>query len=215
MPLPMVHLAIAWQIRQLEAAPTSPDFLLGCISPDAIHMRPHAGRDDKERVHLLTNSKFDSESARKMLRQHAQGQSQAAQFTTGYVSHLLADRIWVEAVVDPFRKRHPPTLSPEEERTLYYLETDQVDFDLYRRVPWRLEVWSQLASAHPFDFLTLLTAGEIGAWRDKTLIWFEKLKEEPLIEPVYITTGDVNVFIDRAARAITQTFAAWRSIENP
>ena len=44
-------------------------------------------------------------------------------------------------------------------------------------------------------------------WRDRTLDWFEKLKQEPGIEPVYITYADVCTFIDWAADRVGSCFA--------
>jgi hypothetical protein len=52
-----------------------------------------------------------------------------------------------------------------------------------------------------------LTAEEIRQWRDRTLVWFEELKQEPMIEPVYITYRDVEAFIDQAACEARRTFA--------
>ena len=42
MPLPMVHLAISVRMRAQDGRALTPDFLLGSIAPDAIHMRPNA-----------------------------------------------------------------------------------------------------------------------------------------------------------------------------
>jgi hypothetical protein len=119
----------------------------------------------------------------------------------------LTDYLWVETVIDSFRKSIPPGLSDQEERALYYLETDQIDFDLYRRMPWRPGVWSKLAAAQPRDFGPLLTAEEIRQWRDRTLVWFGELKQEPMIEPVTITYRDVEAFIDQTAHETRRAFA--------
>ncbi len=64
MPLPMVHLAVAIQMHRLEQRIPSPDFLLGSIAPDAIHMRPDTGREDKQRVHLAEIPDPDHERVR-------------------------------------------------------------------------------------------------------------------------------------------------------
>ena len=40
MPLPMVHLSVAVSLCEKDGRFPSPDFLLGSIAPDAIHMRP-------------------------------------------------------------------------------------------------------------------------------------------------------------------------------
>ncbi len=52
MPLPMVHLAVAVQLAARHDQFPSPAFLLGSLSPDAIHMRPDSVGDDKEKTHL-------------------------------------------------------------------------------------------------------------------------------------------------------------------
>lgn len=211
MPLPMVHLAVAVQMHRLEGSTPSPDFLLGSIAPDAIHMHPDAGRDDKQRVHLSEIHDPHHERARLLLAQYGSDGSSAMGFAEGYVAHILTDHLWVETVIDSFCKSIPPHLSTQEQRSLYYLETDQIDFDLYHQMPWRLEVWSKLAAAQPRDFASLVTAEEVRQWRDRTLIWSEELKQEPMIEPVHITGADVQVFVDQAAEGVMRTLEAWKS----
>jgi hypothetical protein len=147
MPLPMVHLAVAVHMHRLEGNTPSPDFLLGSIAPDAIHVRPNAAPDDKRRVHLSETHDPHRERVRPLLAGYRSDESTALGFAEGYVAHLLTDYLWVETVIDSFHKSIPPGLSDQEERSLYYLETDQIDFDLYRRMPWRPEVWSKLAAA--------------------------------------------------------------------
>lgn len=102
--------------------------------------------------------------------------------------------------------------SPLDGRALYYLETDQIDFDLFHQMPWRKAVWSMLATTQPADFAGLLSAEEITRWRDRTLNWFEKLKIEPGIVPVHITYSDVQVFINQAAGETLKIFKMWRNM---
>ncbi len=212
MPLPMVHLAVAVRICEIKGTVPSPDFLLGSIAPDAIHKRPGTGRDDKQRVHLnAIGPDPDHERIRTLLVRHWKEGSGASDFCEGYAIHLLTDRLWAGTVIAPFRERAPRDLSRQDLRTLYYQETDQIDFNLYHHMPWRAEVWKKLALAEPVPFEPLLTAGEIGLWRDRTLDWFETLKEEPKIEPVHVTDADVRAFIEQAATAIHSRIEGWRS----
>ena len=132
-------------------------------------------------------------------------------FAEGYAAHLLADRLWRETVIESFLERVPQDLSFEEQRTLYYQETDQVDFNLYHQMPWRDQVWAKLGASQPEDFPPWLTGEEIKQWRDRTLKWFEELKEEPGIEPLYITDDDVQMFIDQAREMVTNCFTAWKA----
>ncbi|MHB1357195.1 MAG: zinc dependent phospholipase C family protein [Anaerolineae bacterium] len=211
MPLPMVHLAVAVRICGLEGANPSPDFLLGSIAPDAIHMRPGTSRIDKLRVHLTETADPHNERLRELLA-HAEPQSmQTTGFAMGYITHILTDQQWTVTVGDSFRRSIPPDLSPQELSALYYQETDQVDIGLYRKVPWRLEVWSKLAAAQPKDFFTLLTADEIARWRDRTLAWYDDPAHDPRITPAHITGEDVNEFIVQAAERILATYRAWAS----
>ena len=64
MPLPMVHLSTAVKINILQGV-KSPEFYLGSISPDAVHMRDGFVLDNKTRSHcnarvLAAISELDS-----------------------------------------------------------------------------------------------------------------------------------------------------------
>ncbi len=210
MPCPMVHLAIAVRINELMERSASPDFLLGSIAPDAIHERPNSVSGDKRRVHVSETPDPHHKRVRQLLEHHGAKGSSAMGFAEGYAAHILTDDLWVETVMESFRKSVPPQLSPKEQLSLYYLETDQLDFNLYHRAPWKAEVWSKLAETQPGDFASLLTAEEITGWRDKTLKWFDELFQEPKIVPVHITDAMVQIFIEQAAKAIARTFKAWK-----
>jgi hypothetical protein len=206
----MVHLAVGVEMHRLEGTAPSPEFLLGSIAPDAIHARPDTSEDDKRRVHLFHVRDPRPEPVRELLAQHGSGESSPMGLAEGYAAHILADRAWFSTVLDSFYKSAPTHLSDQEWWSLYYLETDRIEFDLYHQAAWRLEVWSKLLEAQPRDFASLVTAEEIREWRDRTLIWFEDLKPGPMIEPVHITGADVLNFVDRAADEIVTTFKAWR-----
>ena len=211
MPCPMVHLAVAVKIHDLGQSTPSPDFLLGSIAPDAIHMRSGSGPDDKQRVHLSELNDPQHDRLRELLASAGSLRFSTMGFAGGYVVHILTDHFWGETCGDSFRKRIPPNLPPQERQSLYYLETDQIDIDLFRQVPWRTEVWSKLASTQPRDFAALLTAEEIAEWRDRTLIWYEDMKHDPKIKPVHITSEEVAGFINQAAKEILATLKTWNS----
>jgi hypothetical protein len=203
----MVHLAVAIELSGLKNLSPSPDFLLGCIAPDAIHMRPGFQPSDKPVVHLWDSADPGHERVRRLLLQQT-GSAQPG-FAEGYAIHLLTDRLWFETAISPFQKCLPEGLSPQERRALYYQETDQNDFDLYHQSPWRAEVWQKLEASQPQDFAGLLSADEIARWRDRNLHWFGELKAEPGITPKYITRQVVTAFILQAARDIDRIFQDW------
>ena len=211
MPLPMVHLAVAVQLCEAPHNIPSPAFLLGSIAPDAIHMRPGAGGDEKRRVHLLGSQDLNHERIRAFLAPYWAHDIGSPDLAEGYAVHLLTDRLWREKVIVPFRANVPQDIPYQDLRSLYYQDTDQIDFNLYYQMPWRAEVWAKLAAAAPEPIDALLTAQEIGLWRDRTLDWFEKLKKEPNIDPMHITDAVVRAFIDEAAAMARACLERWKS----
>jgi hypothetical protein len=210
MPLPMVHFAIAVELAaRIQQQPTGA-FLLGSIAPDAIHMRPGTDRLDKRRTHL--NEPPDTADHAQLyswLRQHAPAADPQLAFTVGYLAHILADRLWLERVVTPFRSRLASDADPAVIRALYYQETDQIDFDLYHQVPWRALVWEAVQSAVAPNYLPLLSAEEIDQWRQRKLHWFGELKQEPKIRPQYISATILATYIDAAVEAIADQLRRW------
>lgn len=210
MPLPMVHLAVAVRLHEGQI-PTSA-FLLGTLAPDAIHMREGADREDKRRTHLPAEpDEAEDASARELFARHEGLGRDMADFVAGYVTHVLTDRIWRDTLYATFRSRVAPDLDSAEWRRLYYRGTDQLDFNLYRRAPWRPRVWVQLALAQPRDFVGILTGAEISRWRDRTLHWFDNLGKEPGSAPIYCTDKELQRFVAHATNAIATRFAAWRA----
>jgi hypothetical protein len=209
----MVHLAVAVQVCSLWEGEPTPEFLLGNIAPDAIHMRPNAERSDKRRVHLeAVPDATEHERIHALLAQHWTEESEMIDFVEGYAAHILTDYLWHKTVWVPFTETAPRDLSAQERLSLYYLETDQIDFNLYHQASWRSSVWTKLAAARPKTLAPLLTAEEIEKWRDRTLRWYEELKEEPKIDPVYIADADVESFIPQAAEMVAGQFLAWKSM---
>ena len=130
MPLLMVHLAVAVRMHDLDESTPSPDFLLGSIAPDAIHMRAGSGSDDKQRVHLSELHDPQHDRLRELLAQSGSPKLSTMGFAEGYVAHILIDHLWGDKIGDSFRRSIPPDLPPQERASLHYLETDQIDIDL-------------------------------------------------------------------------------------
>ncbi len=211
MPLPMVHLAVAIRLHEPRGAEPSPAFLLGSIAPDAIHMRPGAGRGEKHGAHLLDRpATGDRDPIAELRAGYREADAALRDFADGYAAHLLTDRLWNVLLERDYKPRLPPDLDPAERRALYYQETDQLDFNLYHRSPWRPRVWALLGQAPPPEFAPLLAAEEIGRWRDRTLAWFEAPEKEPRITPLYLTDAAIHAFIERATDAVVAALADGR-----
>jgi hypothetical protein len=206
MPLPMVHLSIAILLGERDVLFPSPDFLLGSIAPDAIHMRPNTARRDKHITHLLIPTDTpDHARVHDLLIQN----SALPAFAAGYAAHVLVDRWWSNNIVQPFYDRVAALMDDAARTQLYYQETDQLDVNLFQRVPWRSQVWSLLAKAPAPDFPPWLTAAEIDAWRVRTLRWFDDPAHNPHITPQNLTNELLQRFIDAAIAQLVDQFARW------
>jgi len=209
MPLPMVHLAVAIRVHEMLGWKMTGEYLLGNIAPDAIHMRPGSGRSEKDAVHLNVGTLPEAEALEKvqgLLQKEYFALNGQPTFRTGYALHLLADHFWTHWIVVIFKDKLTAGMPDSEKRALYYRETDQVDFNLYHQVPWRPKVWNYLASSSPQDFDGLLTANEIQKWLARDLNWFERIKDEPRITPIFITDAITGSFIERAAERASKFF---------
>ncbi|GAK52594.1 hypothetical protein U14_03846 [Candidatus Moduliflexus flocculans] len=213
MPLPMVHLAVAIQVRAGRNDAFLPSYLLGSIAPDAIHVRPDAGEKEKHRVHLRSSSKsLELPRLQQLLARYWPQAPEMAEFAEGYAVHLLTDRRWIASVYPTFYEKLPADMTHAERRALYYQETDQIDFNLYHHTPWRVEAWEQISCARPVDFDNFLTADELAQWQARVLNWFGGMKQEPGICPHYITDALVKQFIAQAAEEIRGTLTAWKGL---
>ena len=208
MPLPMVHLAVAMRLCSSRGIAPSPAFLLGSIAPDAIHMRDAIQSEDKHFVHLRkARNREDLRRIHGVLKSYRSQGPEMKDFAEGYVVHILTDLAWTSTVYETFCSSLPEGMTPEEQRALYYQESDQIDFNLYATAPWRSEAWELLHIACPINFDTLLTAEEIRGWQQRVLRWFDEIKEEPKIRPRYITDAMVQQFIAGAVQRILAWFA--------
>ena len=128
------------------------------------------------------------------------------------MAHILTDRLWVQTLLNSFDAKLASNTDPDVKRTLYYQETDQIDFNLYHTSSWRPQAWKLLEAAVTPDFRPLLNASEIDPWRQRTLNWFDILKNDPHITPIYITDPMVEQFIPEAVDKIADKFTQWLEI---
>jgi len=210
MPLPIVHLAIAFAVHErVERCPT-PEFLLGSLAPDAIHMRPGTTRADKRRTHLQNTSAADwPRPLRDWMARHVGHDPTFREFIRGYAAHLLADRLWAGTALQEFRRAAPAELDDGGLKALYYRELDQVDVNLFRTEPWPPCAWSMLATAPAMEAPGLLTANEIDRWRTRTLAWFDDPAHDPGIVPAYLTEERVHIFVGEARDMVIRAGHDW------
>ena len=200
MALTMVHLLVAdaWA-RRHPAYLDCPEYYLGAISPDAIHVRDHDDKSHKDEIHLYNWRFLHREPVEAYWHDHR------APFDVGYGVHVLTDCQWVPR----YREKLPAIMKPDGrlDVDIYYNDTFVTDFDFYSHLP-RLEALLQLiARAEAPEDHPLLTAHEFAEWRRVILDTYRKPcpKHDPvrLIDRPYVES-----FVDDSIALIDEIFGA-------
>lgn len=201
MPLPMIHLSVAVNVEKIITPEKMPMFLLGSISPDAIHMRAGADRVDKRKTHCIGETREETiENVRNMLsNSKSMKEENLKTFILGYCTHILTDVIWADTVHKGYINTLTDIGLKNQSKILYYKETDTIDFKIFREVWWRRQVWEQFSISEPPKGFDLLTFQELEKWKVRTLTWFEDEGKDPKITPQYITEDIIKTFISNAS----------------
>ncbi len=180
MALSMVHLIAAQ--RWAQGHPQylrCPEFYLGALSPDAIHVRDHDDKSHKNAVHL---NNWISPHPEEVL---AYWRERAEPFDIGYGVHVLTDGQWVPR----YRRLVPQFVLPDgrTDASRYYPDTLRTDAELYRDCGgvalFDMVLRAQVPADHP-----LLTRDELDRWRA------DKAAEYRSMRP----SGEKAQFLDRA-----------------
>lgn len=158
MALTMVHLLVA--DRWAKAHPRyaqSPEFFLGAISPDAIHVRDHDDKSRKDMFHLHNWQSPHPEAVLEYWRAHR------TPFDVGYGVHVLTDGQWVPR----FKSLLPGLIRPDGKLNpdIYYNDTFVTDFRLYRIEPRLEQILRLIEAARVPEDHPLLTRREFDEWR--------------------------------------------------
>ena len=199
MALTMVHLLAAdrWAAGHPEFA-ECPEFYLGVISPDAIHIRDH---DDKSRKDLFHLYNWQAPHPEKVVEYWRDWRSP---FDIGYGVHVLTDCQWVPR----FKARLRGMFRPDGKLNtdIYYNDTFVTDFKMYRESPRLQALLTMIERARlPLDH-PLLTRDEFDAWR--RLILEAYRGECPRHDPVrFIDVDYVRSFVVDCIPMIDRVFA--------
>lgn len=188
MALSMVHLLAARRFalghpEYLE----NPEYYLGAISPDAMHIRFHNDKSRKNEFHLGNWVSVAEENV------HAYWRERFEPFDVGYGIHVLTDGHWVPAV-----KRDFPDLVNELGNVRpapYYNDVYQTDYALYRDAPESAHLFELLRIARPPVDHPLLSEAELSEWRGEQLTFYDR--PCPYAGPVgHIDAAYVHRFLD-------------------
>lgn len=206
MALPMVHLLAAWNWAQDKPElRNNPDYYLGAISPDAIHIRDGGDKSRKNEFHLNNWRSPDPESVlRYWIRHHTP-------FDIGYGIHVLLDGQWAAG----FRRDFPQMLLPNgrPDPEIYYNDTCIADFHLYNSSPLAPFLIEMAGKGRAPEDHPLLTRYEFERWRDETLGFYRR--ECPRSNPVrYIDDGYVQRFLDTCGALMTTTYERMKQMNS-
>lgn len=199
MPLPMVHLSTAVKISTLQGM-KSPEFYLGSISPDAVHMRTGFVRDDKTRSHCNARmlAAIDELDSFCVMIEKSVGKEK--EFLIGYLVHILTDLFWEDTILKTYNERYVADPTPiQDKRMAYYNDTDQLDFTFFEKESCRPEIWEMLIQAKEFAVEDAINTDEVIAWKHRTLNWYNSGKSQHTNPIKYITYEDLDNFTSYAA----------------
>lgn len=198
MALPMVHLLAAWRWAQDKPElRENPDYYLGAISPDAIHIRDGNDKSRKDEIHLYNWRTPAPDKVRAYWSEHA------TPFDLGYGVHVLLDGQWATG----FRARFPEMLLPngKPDPEIYYNDACVTDFELYRDSPQTPFLMDMVRRGRAPEDHPLLTAREFEAWRRDTIAFYQR--ECPMHAPVrFIARDYVEAFLNACQAMMTQTY---------
>ena len=199
MPLPMIHLSTAVKINTLKVM-KSPEFYLGNISPDAVHMRAGFVREDKIKSHCNARvlAAIDELDSLCVMIEKSVGKER--EFILGYLVHILTDLFWEDTVLKKYGEQYESDPAPiQDKRMGYYNDTDQLDFAFYEKESWRPAIWEMLAQAEEFSVEEAVNKDEVAAWKHRTLNWYNSGKSQHTNPIKYISYEDLDNFTSYAA----------------
>jgi len=191
MALPMVHLLVAlkWAQDKPELK-NNPDYYLGAVSPDAIHVRDGDDKSRKNEIHLNNWRRPDPDSVVEYWETHF------TPFDIGYGIHVLTDGQWAER----FRADLPGILLPNGKPNpeLYYNDTCVSDFALYAESEHTNFLMEMVQKGTAPKDHPLLTEYEFAEWQKATIGFYQR--PCPMNNPVQFIDRE---YIERFMEACT------------
>ena len=197
MPFPMVHIFAAHELAEPLKIDALPQFYLGILAPDAYWSRKENNPEGRKITHLAEG---DEAGMRNRVLQfiHEHKNNNRKWFYTGYGIHILTDILWENLVYKPFRENYSHGKTFSDSRPTYMSDMKMIDLWLYRNCNFRNDVWALLSSAECFD-TGLVTAREIEAERDLTLVWYDRKADQETGGYLYINPEKITDFIQKAS----------------
>jgi hypothetical protein len=196
MPSSIMHLKLADSIDLVPSASLKGMYLLGSISPDSIHMRTGATREDKRNIHLFAKSETLEERFQKIyLFDKAHTGYQNMSFIKGWILHLMTDSLWSYFYVHGFWDKCERGITTTERERVYYQESETIEAYLSQVNSWRCNVWELLSNSCGLSFPPYLSSGEIEQWKSRVLSDVARYVETRTKTTKYMTSARVEAFL--------------------
>jgi hypothetical protein len=212
MAFPLTHLLVAHAILESRPLPRQDgaQFLLGSISPDAVHYREEFTGDGKAKIgptkkitHLcpvsaerwgqVTDNNGWVSCVKNFLREHPNDS-----FAAGYAVHALTDIYNNLTIWDKFRTNHPDEAA-KGYTSGYYIDLRHIDTQLYFEYEGVAEIFALLAKAKPVGLDGLVFAEEVNAIQ-QNLLHEQYADVQPSAHKCeFVTLDDTLAFIKSAA----------------
>ena len=221
----MIHMEIAYRLlERLPQIENAPEFILGAVAPDAVHMDPGYRVDFKVKSHMFENCGKWSDTQdyqqwkkniSKVFHKVADREEKTIyrDFVLGLCVHCLTDywndiKIWKK-----LQSEHIPPLTFEEFRDAYYPEAKGIDLWLYQNSANTYKIRKMLADAVALEVEGLVNKENLERQRNYLLNVQYNAERIDISNYRFLSADDIATFINFTVDDIAETIMIWQREE--
>ena len=211
----MVHLRIADRLIDYICGLSRTEFVVGNIAPDSgipnedwsvfspsadISHFKTTDTDGFKNIHL--NEYVDKYYSVELRKQYDTRQKS---FYLGYLTHLLADKMWADSIVRPSKDRFIELFKKNKEEWIWTLKKDWYDLDfLYIKSNPNFRAFSIYNNAIGFDnkYLSFFTKDAFDIRRNYITGFYNEKRDNLEREYPYLAEEEMDFFVDESAEKI-------------
>jgi hypothetical protein len=183
-------------------------FLLGSISPDALHARDEWSRRAKRYSHLVRkNEHIQKRFARYDALWRRYKDTDQADFAWGWILHLVSDSLWSHLIGRAYWHRTVTDVPHDERRRIWYQELAAAESAIDLSPAELTNLVDALRSAVPRSFGHFMDAEVISRWRDDVVATWADGHQQTRYEAVFFTPSRVRAY----ANIVLDTMSFCRS----
>jgi hypothetical protein len=212
----MTHLAVAKELAERLNITDHPQYYMGAIAPDSVHMRENYHSDMKKNSHYIANSIPWGTFSRleevdewyENCAPNMQGLREHSSFYTGCIVHVLTDIFNTREFAVPFAQ-WCENKTKEETSGLYVNEFNKIDKQINNTASWKNEVFQHLQKAKGETVSGIIFAEETEKYRDWLIENYRSNKNAEPLSPSKASpiTYEKNLrFIKNASEKIMELF---------